>query len=140
MKTKKNNKIVLKVLIFASFLFLLIIPLGEAHMVCGKVNDSEDGMNADWFDVTGYYANGKSTSCKISPSENKYCCDFLRDKEWKIGNVVDLEIFEKGFGYFAGPVSVKTTGEGYDIAPEMELKKAINVYSPYTKVVFSKET
>jgi len=134
-KTKKM--LVLKIFVFV-ILLSLFLPGIDAHFVCGKVNDSDDGMSASWFNVNGFYENGNKTSCEVSPDENKYCCDFVSegDYSWTVGDVVSLEIFDKDFGYFAGPVSVKTTGEGYDVAPEMKLKKTIKLHSPENRIVF----
>jgi hypothetical protein len=118
--------------------------LTEAHFICGKVINSDDKMSASWFDVNVFYPDNKNnyTSCKVSPSGNKYCCDIedISIKKWNIGDIVNAEIYDETKGYFTTPVSIITTGEGYDVASEMQLKKAIKIHNPDFKLIFSNKS
>lgn len=125
--------------------FLFSLSDVSAHFVCGIVNDSEDGMSSHWFGLQLSFTGTpeKFTTCDVSPKENKYCCDpddIPPKKKWKIGKSVSAEVFDTNLGYIAGPVSTITTGEGYDILPEMKLKKVINVFSPSTRLILSNNT
>ncbi len=120
-------------------LIILIAPFTTAHFVCGKVNDSNE-MSASWYNVRIFYPDENSYgTCEISPAENKFCCDVedIKGVSWHIGDKVFAEIFDPETGYFAGPVSVVTTGEGYDVFRGMQLKKAIEIYNPNKKLLFS---
>ncbi len=131
------------VIIFILFIFLISLPLTKAHFICGKVINLEDGMSANWFDVNVFYPDDDTyTSCEVSPSGNKYCCDIedIPGKTWKIGDIVKAEIYENTTGYFTSPVSITTTGEGYDVAPEMQLKKAIKIHNPNSRLIFSNKS
>ena len=120
---------------------LLALPLVNSHFVCGHVEDSNDNFSASWFSVKVYYPSTPSSyaSCDVSPDGNKYCCDAtsIPGKTWKIGDVLNAEIIDQELGYVAGPVSITTTGEGYDVFPEMRIEKVINVYSPLDRIILS---
>ncbi len=117
-------------------------PFAGANFVCGKVNDSSlwnpDRVSASWFDVRVYYSESpeKQTTCKVSPADNKYCCDpsDIEGVAWQIGKEVNAEIFDSDKGYVAGPVSRIISGEGYDVFPEMSLKKVIRIHEPTQSV------
>lgn len=125
------------------FIFFNIYPV-SANIVCGQVLDSEDNFSASWNYVDLYYPDKPQDilKCEVSPAENKFCCDCegIPGKSWKIGDIVNSEIFNNESGYFSGPVSVKTTGEGYDIFPVMQLKKAIKINYPTSKLIFSNKS
>ncbi|MFH1290478.1 MAG: hypothetical protein ABIH92_03655 [Nanoarchaeota archaeon] len=112
----------------------------RANFVCGEIRDEEDVL-ASWFDVSVYYTEAPEfyTSCKVSPEENKYCCDpnGIDDVNWEIGKEVGARVFERG--YVAGPVSLVISGEGYDVFPEMQLKKVIKVHQPNSSVYLKAE-
>ena len=130
---------------FLMMLFVFILLSAKfvaANFVCGEVLDSEK-MSASWYDVRIFYdENNDYANCEVSPGGNKYCCDTeaIPGKTWKIGDEVSAEIFDFESGYFAGPVSVITTGEGYDVFPRMQLKKAIKVFEPSKKLIFSNKS
>ncbi|MBD3253416.1 hypothetical protein GF386_06795 [Candidatus Pacearchaeota archaeon] len=146
-----NNKFIIKNIIsrnkyswfISEYLFfiifvVLLMPIINAHFVCGKVIDSEK-MSAQWFDVRAFYPyDSKYSYCEVSPAENKYCCDVesILGRAWEIGDIIMAEIYDPSSGYAAGPVSVVTTGEGYDILPEMQLEKVIRIHN-HSKLVFS---
>lgn len=125
------------------FIFFMISNV-SAHFVCGKVNDSIDNVTSDWISVNAYPYNypNKITSCKVSPNENKYCCDLetIDNYKWKIGDNVITEVFDNESGYVSGPVSIILTGEGYDVMPEMMFEKAMNIYSPDKRLILSNST
>ena len=132
----RNN---IKVLAIMSII-LLALPLSEAHFICGEVKDAPQ-MSAQWLKARTYYPEDRSeyVRCRISPEGNKYCCDIEElDKKWEVGYVVESEIFDQTEGYFGGPVSIKTTGEGYDVAPKMEIKKAIKIERPSKLIISNK--
>ncbi len=121
-------------IVAALLIAILVAETASANFVCGKVAPSEDGVSPSWFDVIVYYTDfpDEVTTCKISPADNKYCCDPLQIKSvsWKIGRNISAEIFDLEKGYVAGPVSLIISGEGYDVFPEMQLEKALKIHSP----------
>ena len=135
--------------IFIVFIAVSLIAILQSNyvlgnFVCGKVNDSEDNFSASWFNVRVFYPENreKFATCEISPAGNKYCCDSeaIPGKKWKIGDEVGAEVFDNISGYVAGPVFKITTGEGYDVMPEMKLEKVIKIFSPKEKLIFSNES
>ena len=128
---------------FAVFAFLLVLPEASSHFVCGKVNNSEQGMSSNWYPVKVYPKNHENDflNCRISPDGGKYCGDVESlNHKWEIGDEYVAEVFDPESGYFAGPVAVSTTGEGYDIFPEMKLKKAIIIHNPDKKIFISNKS
>jgi hypothetical protein len=125
-------------------MFILNINWISANFVCGQVINSDDNMSSYWYKVNIYYPENINnfSSCEISPAENKYCCDTedILYRKWKIGDILGAEIFDNETGYFSGPVYVTTTGEGFNVFPEMKLEKAIKVFSPSSKLIFSNES
>ncbi len=135
----EKNKILFFVMFFIVAVFL---QSASAHFVCGVLEDSADNMSSDWFRVNIYYPENPSAfaSCSVSPEEKKYCCDVEEIPSlegWEIGKIVSTEVFDEGLGYFSGPVSVETTGEGYDVLENMELKKIMKVNLPTSNLVVS---
>lgn len=139
-------------LVLASF-FLVVVFMHpvSAHFVCGQVLNSPDNVSAAWLNVQVFYPQtpDKFATCQISPQGNKYCCDteaknslgnYELGKAWAIGSVVSAEVYDPSAGFAAGPVSVATTGQGYDIFPEMQIKKVIKIYSPNRNLIFSNGT
>jgi hypothetical protein len=128
-------------LVFTLLFFIISVYSVSAHFVCGIVQDSPDNVSSSWMNVRVFYPSNplQFTSCQISPQDNKYCCDSeaIPGKTWKIGDVVNAEVYESNLGYFAGPVSVTTTGEGYDLFPNMQIRKAIEIYSPINNLLIS---
>src|SRR4030042_4450255 len=114
--------------------------LAEASLACGQVN-STAGIEPQWMKVKIYGIDkNKFTTCSVSPAENKFCCDIeaiYPPLNLPVGSQMNGEIFNEE-GYFAGPVSLYTSGEGYDVFPLMNLKKAIVINSP-GRVIFSNE-
>jgi len=118
---------------------ILFSCFADASLACGQVN-STGGMEPQWMKVRIYSQDKNNfTTCSVSPSENKFCCDTEKifGNNWAAGKQVIGGIFNEA-GYFAGPVSLYTSGEGYDVFPLMELKKAI-ILNNLSKVVFSNE-
>jgi len=122
-------------LIFGILLFL-VGPMGfvSAGFACGQIKPYEN-VEPQWMEVRVYDNNLEaSVKCSVSPAENKFCCDAeaIPDFTWKVGKEIKAEIYDES--YFTEPVSLQITGEGYDVFPLMELKKAINLN--YNEVVF----
>lgn len=122
------------------FLILLIaiynLSFISANFVCGIVNSSE-GFSSSWVEAIVYFEENESdfTTCKISP-ENKFCCDLenISSVNFAVGKQVFAEVFDKEKGLIAGPVSLYLTDEGYNVFPEMTLKKAILINSPDKRI------
>ncbi len=121
-------------------LFLIIVILSynvSANFVCGSVNDLEE-MSVQWFDIKVYYTENPEDkiTCKINP-ENKFCCDLeeIKSVGWKTNKEVNAELIQGN--YLAGPVSLTTTDEGYEVFPEMDVEKAITIHSPQRKILIN---
>jgi len=112
---------------------LLLSPVQGAHFVCGILNPAEDNTDPSWFDVTLYYASDSSkyVNCSANTENLKYCCEAtaITGMSWSIGDVMTVEVQEQN-EYFAGPVNVTTTGEPYDVAPDMNLTSYLMVIAP----------
>jgi hypothetical protein len=113
--------------------------------VCGVVKNSEDNKSSSWNEVRAYYPENinQFSSCEVSPENNKYCCDVQLIPpvgSWRIGKIVFAEVYDSESGYVAGPVSIATTGEGYDVLPEMQLEKVLNLYSPLNRIILSNQS
>jgi len=130
--------------------FIMVTPLVSANFVCGKVNSvgsvvvngSQEIISPSWFNVIVYYSEdpSESTSCKVSPADNKYCCDpqDIKGVSWQIGKEVSAEIFDSEKGYVSNKVSLIISGEGYDVFPEMFLEKAVQIHSPASGILLNK--
>ncbi|MFH1638481.1 MAG: PGF-pre-PGF domain-containing protein [Candidatus Woesearchaeota archaeon] len=107
------------------------------HWVCGKVNNSVDSYDAAWMIVNAYYVGDRNNyeSCEIGPEDNMYCCDAesIPGHAWKIGDVIKAEV-PAAYNHLASPVSVRTTGEGYDLMPGMQLMPIVWIKEPESKV------
>ena len=128
MKNKIKREILL---IFVFALIILIPPLINAHFVCGELRDSDE-MQAQWYDVRVFYPYDREeySECQVSPAGNKYCCDIRNIKDgWNVGEEVSAEVFDNENGYVAGPISLITSGEGYDVFPSMKLEKVVKVHN-----------
>jgi len=137
----RNDKLIVGVVILSIVIIILQLPVVKAGFVCGQVKDSQE-MSAHWYEVRiSHLGEGKYAECEISPAENKYCCDpeAIPDQGWKIGDIMQTEIFDAESGYVAGPVSKTTTGEGFDIMPEMTLEKAIKLNN-FEKLLISNQS
>ncbi|RMD45409.1 hypothetical protein D6829_02420 [Candidatus Pacearchaeota archaeon] len=123
----------LKILMAVFLIFLAALPLSSAKFVCGIVNDTRD-YSASWISVRAYFPSKPQNyvSCKVSPENNKYCCDIeeIPPRNWKVGNIVAVRVFDENAFFSSDEVRVKTTGEGYDVAPPIKLKKALEINSP----------
>lgn len=110
-------------------LFVLNINLVNSSFVCGYVEDSEE-ISADWANVKVYYAENVSdfTNCQISP-ENKFCCDLenISSVEFSAEKRVFAEVYDLKRGLVSGPVSLYLTDEGYNLFPDMQIKKAFSL-------------
>lgn len=130
------NKIILGIVCLC---FLIISSFSvSANFACGSVESEGDYLPA-WFDVIVSYQENPEykTSCKVSPANNKYCCDPLQISQvnWGIGKYLEAEILDTRRGYFAESVALSISGEGYDIFPEMQLKRAVRIISPDSKIL-----
>jgi hypothetical protein len=106
---------------------ILFSCLADASLACGQVNSI--GIEPQWMKVNVYGLDENNfATCSVSPAENKFCCDTeaIPGFNWVLGSIVNGEIFNEQ-GYFAEPVSLQISGEGYDIFPVMHLKKAITI-------------
>lgn len=105
-----------------------------AHFVCGPVNAAIDCADPGWRDVQIYYSGdeGNVEECQVSPENNIFCCDAesIPGHTWQIGDEIFARVVDQGDGYTAGPVSVVTTEEGFDVMPSMQLMKAGIVQDP----------
>lgn len=110
-------------------LFVFNINLVNSSFVCGFVNDSNK-ISADWANVKVYYAENISdfTNCQTSP-ENKFCCDLenISSVQFSTGKKVFAEVYDLKRGLVAEPVSLYLTDEGYNIFPDMKIKKAFSL-------------
>ena len=134
--------------VFSLFALILSLSSASAHFVCGQVLNSPGNVSAAWMPVNVFYPATpmQFMTCRVSPQENKYCCDiesqypngsYVMGKAWTIGSAVSAEIYSPSTGYSAGPVSVVTTGNGYDAFPDMQLDKVINIFSPNSSIILS---
>ncbi len=126
-----------RIILFFVLFIPFCLPLISANFACGIVNDSES-FSPSWMKVELYYTENPhfKTSCQVSPDGNKYCCDprEIKQVNWQIGKDLEARIFDKNSGYFSYPVSTEITGEGYDLFRNIELRKAIAIYSPQRNV------
>lgn len=123
-------------------LVLLLINPVSAKFICGEV-ESLDSQTPAWYTVTTYLASNEfySSTCQVSPSNNRYCCELDKDKmkyQWQAGDIFKTKITDPISGYFATPKNLTLTGEGYDIAPILTLEKAITITNPKTTLTISK--
>jgi hypothetical protein len=122
-------------------LIILLQPV-KANFVCGEVQNTEK-ISASWIEVLTYYSEdpAKISTCKISPENNRYCCDPLSiaDVDWQVGKQINAEIFDAENGYVSNPVNLQITGEGYDVFPIMQLEEAISINSPNTTIISDSE-
>jgi hypothetical protein len=129
--------------ILMALLIIFLIPLVLGHFLCGEVKDSFDNVSASWFDVRIYYPDDRNNfgTCKVSPAGNKYCCDVetIKNKTWKVGDIIYSEIYDNDSGFIAGPVSIVTSGEGFDVMPIMKLEKVISI-SNLKKIIVTDNT
>jgi hypothetical protein len=107
-----------------------------ASFACGLVDDSE-GFSAGWLELDYYYADSPESKgkCRISPGNNKFCCDLLSlPSSWGIGKEAVTEMSDNSTGLFVQRASVFTSGEGYDVFPDREIRKAVRVDSAPDKI------
>ena len=124
-------------------LSLFLINPASAKFICGEVIPT-DQISPAWYDVESYLkANPTySSTCKVSPSNNKYCCDIdiILDRggyQWKISDIFETKITDPASGYFAPPKNLTLTGEGYDITPPLTLQKAMKITFPTSLLTLS---
>ncbi len=131
------KKILIKFLFF--FIFLISLSDVQGNFACGILNNSEN-YSSSWENVFVYYSDNplEYSTCKVNP-EKKFCCDLdeIKSIKWEKGKLIFAEVFDSETGYFAGPVSLITSEEGYDVFPEMSLKKAIKLNSPIKKILIN---
>ena len=117
-------------------ILIAIILISDAsalvHWVCGSVADAADGTNAYHKEIRIYYDDADSYSPCTVGVESKYCCDAgaIPNLDWTIGDVVNLYIPDPGDNYYADAVSVVTTGEGFDTAPDLLLTSDLMILLP----------
>ncbi|MFA5856947.1 MAG: hypothetical protein WC867_06310 [Candidatus Pacearchaeota archaeon] len=136
----KSRYFILIILIISLTILINIVDLVNANFVCGEVMDSKENMSATWYSVNLYYPDFlNKTQCVISPAGNKYCCDTesIIGRNWKAGDILTVDVFDNQGGYVAGPVYVKTSSEGYDIASQMQLHKVIDRREPKKRLIIS---
>lgn len=132
----------LRILFFA-LLILISSNLVAAKFLCGEVVPTDE-MTPSWYDVKVYLTSNENyfSTCKVSPDNFRYCCDLdlIYDNykyRWKMGDVFSTKITDVSSGYFALPKNITLTGEGYDIAPILNLEKAIKIIQPKNKLIIS---
>ncbi|MDD5446976.1 MAG: hypothetical protein PHY36_03725, partial [Methanocellales archaeon] len=122
-------------LIFISVLMVAFLALMSgaqaAHWITGTVNDAADSTPANGHKVIIYYVGDEAhnQSDTIGPTgasatNNMYMCDAesIPGHVWAPGDVIYAKVVNTGDGYTAGPVSVVTTGAGFDTEPTMTLE------------------
>jgi len=114
--------------------FLASAEAQDAHLVCGQVNNAADSTDNGWREVRIYYAGSPSSYVwgQVSPQTDRYCISTIGipGRSWVAGDTVVVEVPLQSDGYYAGPVSVATTAQGRDIAPEMTLAHLVDISSP----------
>ncbi len=114
--------------------FLVSAEAQDAHLICGQVNNAADGTDNGWREVRVYYAENPASYVwgQVSPQTDRYCISVIGipDRSWVAGDIVSVEVTLQADGYYAGPVSVATTAQGRDIAPEMTLMHLVDISSP----------
>lgn len=116
-------------------ILLLAIPFVRAGFACGQITPLGN-IQPQWMEVRIYYENiDEFVRCSVSPAENKFCCDAeaIPGFIWEVGEEIKAEIYNEN--YFTEPVSLKITGEGYDVFPLMNLKKAVTLNN-FSKIIF----
>ena len=123
-------------------IFFFNLSFINANFACGFVSDSQEYSSA-WETVLIYPENNNSNfiTCKVN-SENKFCCDLeeIKGKKLSVGDIIVAEISDNTTGLVAGPVILTITGEGYDLFPNMTLRKAITINSPFEKIFINKSS
>ncbi|MDD2666213.1 MAG: hypothetical protein PHD13_03235 [Methanocellales archaeon] len=122
-------------LIFISVLTVAFLALMSgaqaAHWISGTVNDAADSTPANGHKVIIYYLGDQAHNVSdtigpagMSGTSNMYMCDAesIPGHVWAPGDVIYAKVIDTGDGYTAGPVSVTTTGAGFDTEPTMTLE------------------
>ena len=124
-------------------LTLFLISPASAKFICGEVIPT-DQVSPAWYDTETHLKTNPTYSsiCKVSPSNNKYCCDIdtILDRaeyQWKISDIFETKITDPASGYFAPPKNLTLTGKGYDIAPPLTLQKAMKITFPTSLLTIS---
>jgi hypothetical protein len=119
---------------------IILISNVSASFACGNINDSSK-LAGSWIEAQVYYNEKPSdiTTCKTSP-ENKFCCDLqsIEGVTWESGKLVSAEVFLPELGYVAGPKQLTISGEGYDVFPDMQLKKVITFNQEPDRILLNK--
>lgn len=121
-------------IIFTSVMLILILtPAVKANFACGQVlSKNPQLITSSWLNVKIYYSDAPQSfaTCKVSPAENKFCCDTrqIEGQEWRIGRAVEAKIINNK--YFTNKANLTISGEGFDIFPLMTMQKAIIIHSP----------
>jgi hypothetical protein len=123
-----------KGIVFALVLVVsLVAMMGNAaafHGIAGTVYNATDGTPANGHTAIVYYPGDEAHNVSdiIGPAgdahtDNMYLCDaeLIPGHVWQVGDEINVKVIDTGDGYTAGPVSVVTTGAGYDVAPNMSL-------------------
>ncbi|MBR9704452.1 hypothetical protein GOV12_03515 [Candidatus Pacearchaeota archaeon] len=145
MNTHRNILIIVPVFILIIFImFITNISYVSANFVCGKLIDSEDNMSGSWQFIDLFYPDKPNyiMKCEVSPTGNKFCCEAegIYGKVWRIGDIINAEAINENSGYVAGPVSLVSSGEGFDVFPEMQLEKVIELNKNISKLYFLSES
>ena len=118
------------------------LNFSSANFACGKVIN-EENYSVSWLSVMVNFADqpNKTTRCQISPENYKYCCDTddIKGVSWAKGKIITAEIFNNQSNYFASSESTLISGEGFDVFPDLLLRKAINLNFP-NKIIYVNET
>ena len=140
MSIKKGREVLKKEMRANRLIFILVLTVAflalasgaqAAHWISGTVNDAADSTPADGHTVIIYYLGDEANNVSdtigptgASGSSNTYMCDAeaIPGHVWAPGDVIYAKVIDNGDGYTAGPVSVVTTGAGFDVEPTMTLE------------------
>lgn len=109
---------------------LFIVSVPALPWIVGTVEDASDGTGADGRTAIIYYEGDESNfnsdiigSAGNSNTANRYMIDAgnIPGHTWQVGDTLQVKVIDSGDGYGAGPVSVLTTGAGFDEAQGMTL-------------------
>jgi hypothetical protein len=126
-------------------LILFLISPASAKFICGETTSPQE-ISSSWYEVKTSPLSNENyfSTCLVSPSNNRYCCDLdiikdLWGYQWKAGDIFSLKITDTSSGYFAPEKNITLTGQGYDVASNLILQKAIEIKYPNTTLTISKE-
>lgn len=121
------------------FLTFIIANSGfvAANMACGQVQNTGN-ESSSWLAVTLFYSStpNKTTSCQVSPRDNKFCCDpeDIQGITWAIGKNLTALIVDQEKNIYAPPVTLTISGGGYDLFSQLIPQKVLVLTGSRQKV------